>query len=72
MKLSTGRIKLNSTMKTLKAHWEAIKPGWNDPVCQDFEEHYLIPLEQQVAATVRATDRLAQSLEEAQRQLSDD
>jgi hypothetical protein len=72
MKLSTGRIKLNSAMKTLKARWEAIKPGWNDPVCQDFEEHFVDPLAQQVAATVRATDRLAQSLEEAQRQLIDE
>jgi hypothetical protein len=72
MKLSTGRIKINSTMKTLKAHWEATKPGWNDPVCQDFEEHFLVPLEQQAAATVRATDRLAQSLDEAQQLLSDE
>jgi uncharacterized protein YukE len=72
MKLSTGRIKLNSTMKTLKARWEDIKPGWNDAVCKDFEEQYLAPLEQQVAATVRATDRLSQSLEDAQRQLVDE
>jgi hypothetical protein len=72
MKLSTGRIKLNSTIKTLKTHWEATKPGWNDPVCQDFEEHYLVPLEQQVSATVRATDRLAQILDDAHKQLIDE
>jgi hypothetical protein len=72
MKLSTGRIKLNTAIKTLKARWEEIKPGWNDPVCQDFEEHYVDPLALQVAATIRATDRLAQSLEDVQRQLVDE
>jgi len=72
VKLSTGRIKLNSSLKTLKARWEAIKPGWNDAVCKDFEEQHLAPLAQQVSATVRATDRLSQSLEDAQQQLNDE
>ena len=72
MKLSTGRIKLHSAMKTLKARWETIKPGWNDPVCHDFDEGFFVPLEQQVATTLRAIDRLGQALDQAQHELSDE
>jgi hypothetical protein len=59
-------------MKTLKARWDIIKPGWNDPVCKDFEEEYVVPLDQQVSTTLRATDRLAQSLQDAQHELADE
>ncbi|MBY0524667.1 MAG: hypothetical protein K2R98_14785 [Gemmataceae bacterium] len=70
MKLSTGRIKLHSTMKTLHLHWQTIKPGWNDPVCQEFEENTLVPLAQEVASTLRAIDRLAQVFDKAQQELN--
>lgn len=69
MKLSTGRIKLHSTMKTLHLHWERIKPGWNDAVCKEFEENCLEPLGQEVAATLRGIDRLAQVLEKVEQEL---
>lgn len=72
MKLSTGRIKLHSAMKTLKSRWETIKPGWHDPVSQDIDEKLFVPLEQQVATTLRAIDRLAQVLDQAQHDLSDE
>jgi hypothetical protein len=63
MKLTTGRIKLNSAMKTLAQDWEDTKPGWNDPVCQKFEEDYMEPLAEQVKTTLRAIDRLSEVVE---------
>lgn len=63
MKLSTGRIKLNSAMKALALRWEQTQPGWNDPVCHEFEETYYEPLAEQVGATLRAIDRLAEVIE---------
>lgn len=72
MKLSTGRIKLHTSMKTLRTRWDTIKPGWNDPVCKDFEETVVEPLGQQVATTIRAIDRLAQVLEQVQHDLSEE
>lgn len=71
MRLNTGRIKLHSAMKTLAYRWDDTKPGWNDPVCREFEEQYYLPLEQQVAATLRAIDRMAQVLEQVHRDLEE-
>lgn len=71
MKLSTGRIKLHSAMKVLAHRWDDTKPGWNDPVCQEFEEQYVLPLDQQVASTLRAIDRLSQVLEQLHHDLEE-
>jgi len=72
VKLSTGRIKLHSAMKTLKARWETTQTDWNDAVSREFEENTFVPLEQQVAATLRAIDRLAQAIEQLHAQLGDE
>ncbi len=69
MRLSTGRIQLNASLKALLLRWEETKPGWNDPVCQSLEEEFVEPLGQHVAATVRAIDRLAQMVDRVYREL---
>lgn len=67
MSLSTGRSQLFSSMKTCNEHWEETKRYWHDPVCQDFEETWLVPLAEEVEATLRAIDRLANVLEAMRR-----
>lgn len=59
MSLSTGRSQLGSALKTAKEHWEEVRLAWHDSVSKDFEEHCLVPLEQQVQTTLRAIDRLS-------------
>jgi len=69
MRLSTGRIKLNSAMKTLALRWDETKAGWKDPVSRDLDEQFFEPLSQQVGATLRAIDRLAQVIDRAYQEL---
>jgi hypothetical protein len=68
--LSTSWIELNDALKNMRLLWEETKAGWKDPVSQDFEERYWVPLENQVVATLRAMDRLAPILARAQRECS--
>jgi hypothetical protein len=64
--LSTGRSQLHSARKNLREHWEETRLIWSDPVCEAFENDFLQPLEQQIHATIRATDRLAATLAQLQ------
>ena len=58
MTLATGRAKLVETTKTLTVHWETVREGWGDRACQEYEEKHVAPIAPQVAAAVRAMDRL--------------
>lgn len=58
--MSAGSTKLQYALKTLKAHWEETKDGWADEVRQNFEDKHLIPMESQVAATMRGMDKLGE------------
>jgi len=58
MSLATGRAKLVETSKTLTAHWEAVRDGWGDQACQEYEEEHVAPIAPQVATAIRAMDRL--------------
>jgi hypothetical protein len=58
------------SMKTLAVHWEDAKEDWADGVRRDFDEHHWEPLEFQTSATIQAIDRLAQVLEEMERDCS--
>jgi hypothetical protein len=69
MKLSTGRIKLNSAMKTLAVHWEKTQAQWRDPVSERFHEEYYEPLAEQVHTTLRAIDRLGEVIERVYQEL---
>jgi hypothetical protein len=70
MALSTGRMKLYNSLKTLRVHWDQVRDVWNDPVSLDFEETYWKPLGAQVDITLRETDRLGQVLDKLHRDCS--
>jgi hypothetical protein len=59
MTLATGRAKLVDSAKALAAHWEAVRDGWGDRACQEYEEDHVAPIAPHVQAAVRAMDRLA-------------
>ena len=62
MALSTGRMKLYNSLKTLRVHWERTLDVWNDSVSQEFDEKVWKPLDSQVQTVLRENDRLAQVL----------
>ena len=62
MNLNAGWTELNSAMKTLRLKWEETKLQWNDPVRQDFEDHFWAALDGQVRATLRGIERLTPAL----------
>lgn len=62
MSLGVGRTKLKEAFEVMQAHWGEVSRRWNDPVRQDFEENYWVPLEPDVRSALDAMDRLAQTL----------
>ncbi len=70
MSLDTGSSKVNLAMKGLRFRWEETKGHWKDSVSRDFETNYWISLENQVLATLRVIDRLAQAMAKAKQECS--
>ena len=70
MNLTIGWTDLNRALKTMRQLWEETKLDWHDTVSQDFEENHWAPLERQTVATLRAIDRLAPVLAQAERECS--
>jgi hypothetical protein len=60
--LHASWTELNSALKTLRERWEDAKAQWNDPVRDDFEEQFWLPLEAQVRSTLRGIERLNPTL----------
>ena len=70
MNLTIGWTDLNRALKSMRQLWEETKLDWHDTVSQDFEENHWTPLERQAVATLRAIDRLAPVLAQAERECS--
>jgi len=68
--LTIGWTDLNRALKSMRQLWEETKLDWHDTVSQDFEENHWAPLERQAVATLRAIDRLAPVLAQAERECS--
>ena len=69
--LSTSASTLQRVTKRLKEKWEETRTHWNDKARGDFEEKHLRPLFAQVSITGNAIQRLAASLERAERDCQD-
>lgn len=65
--LNTAIAHLDAAWKSLHLRWEKTKKVWNDPVRRDFEKEYWAALEQQIPATQREMERLAQVIAGARR-----
>lgn len=66
--LHSGSAKLQRSIKRLQEQWEATKEHWDDQTSREFEEKYLRPLSPTVSWTVSAVGRLAEVLENAERE----
>lgn len=68
MYLSAGATKLSQSLKLLRVHWDATEKDWNDIVRQEFEKNHIDTLEEQVRATLRAINELAEVLYRAEQE----
>jgi hypothetical protein len=69
--LVTGGQKLSEALKNLHLHWEATKEQWQDAASRRFEDQHVVPLEPKVHLTLDAIARLAEAMERAQRECSE-
>jgi hypothetical protein len=70
--LHTGAVRLTRAAKKLRDHWVAAEEYWNDQNRRDFEQTHLAPLTPDITLTLAAVQRLAEMLERAERECSDD
>jgi hypothetical protein len=70
--LHTGAVRLTRAAKKLRDRWAAAKEHWDDQNRRDFEQNHLEPLTPDITLTLAAVQRLAEMLERAERECSDD
>ena len=70
--LNTGEGRLTRATKRLKEQWAETKSHWDDAMSQQFEESFLRPLGPEVQLAVAAIHRLAELLEDAEKECEDD
>jgi hypothetical protein len=68
MDLGTGTSRLARGLKNLGTTWEEVKDEWTDRVAQDYEERYIVVLEELARATLREMNRLSAVLHQAQQE----
>jgi uncharacterized protein YukE len=72
MSLITPWTDLSNNLKNIRQAWEHIQDLWNDPVRQEFEQQHWLPMDEQVTETLRALDRLAQTVAQMKRECSEE
>lgn len=70
--LQTGRIQLTRAAKKLREQWSITCENWQDSNRTAFERHHLEPLSPQITLLLAAVHRLADVLEQAERECSDE
>lgn len=70
--LNTGTMRLTKSAKRLKEEWELTRPFWSDQNAVDFEREVLQPLSPQLTLTLAVVYRMAQLLDQAERECWDE
>jgi len=70
--LQTGKIRLSRAAKLLRDQWDQTCDHWDDANRRDFEQNHLQPLSPQITLMLAAVHRLAEVLQQAERECSDD
>jgi hypothetical protein len=68
MSLNAGAGKLSFALKTLRTRWDNTQLHWKDEVRDEFDENHLKLIEEEVMATLNATNVLSQLLLKAQQE----
>jgi hypothetical protein len=70
MSLNAGAGKLSFALKTLRTRWDHTQLYWKDEVRDEFEANHLKLIEDEVMATLNATNVLSQILLKAEQECS--
>lgn len=70
--LVTGIGRLKRATSQLKDHWGETREHWSDNIRHEFEEKHLTPLPAEITLAVASIQRLAELLEQAERELQDE
>lgn len=70
--LQTGVIRLTRATKKLRDEWAETQERWNDQNRRDFARNHLDPIPPTISLTLTAVQRLAEVLEQAWRDCSDE
>jgi hypothetical protein len=69
--LASAAAKMNLAMKALRVEWDATRTQWNDGASAAFEELHVDRIEPEITATLAAAARIAEVLERARQDCSD-
>jgi len=69
--LASAAAKMNLAMKTLRVRWQSTHSQWNDGASTAFEKNHLAGLEPEISATLAAVGRVAEVLQRAAQECSD-
>jgi uncharacterized protein YukE len=69
--LATGAGQLQHAFGQLKERWRDARAHWDDEAARNFEETFLRPIPARLQHLVIAIDRLAQMVEQAERDCAD-
>jgi hypothetical protein len=58
-----GRGQLSKSFKELMNRWAETRSSWDDQRSKEFQEKYLVPLEQDMRSAVAAMDHMATFLQ---------
>jgi hypothetical protein len=70
MSLQDSKGKLIYAGRKLRLHWDETLCRWNDSVSRDFARMHLEPLEPKLVDAAQAIERLADVLDQAQKECS--
>ncbi len=68
--LATSSGTFRKAIRALRLRWEETKEGWNDANSKQFEEQYLVELEQSCMKAAEHMDRISQVLNKACKECS--
>ena len=66
MSLIESKGSMSGAAKELKRCWQNAQAVWNDAQSQEFEQRFIIPLEQDVRSALEALDMMHQVLQKVE------
>ncbi|MBB72993.1 MAG: hypothetical protein CMJ75_00620 [Planctomycetaceae bacterium] len=70
--LNSGLGRLQRSATRLKERWQETRTVWMDETRRQFQEQHLDPLPSQIGMVLAAAQRLAESLEKAEKACADE
>lgn len=69
--LQSGAGQLKDATQKLSLAWQTVREAWRDQQAQRFEEKYVVPMLEELAAVMPAIDQMSATLMAAKRALEE-